>query len=637
MSHAAGRPTTRCPFFYAGKARGADVGAWTQACRAEFAAATGASFTQLLLDLVKCFDHVPHDILAREASAVGYPLHLLRLALAADRLPRTVAVQGTYSATVLAQRGVTAGSGLATTELRVLLLRLLKRIADRYPSMKLTAYVDDIAAEAVGTPASAAALLQRAGTELCDGLRALRLTLSATKCQVIASSAPLGKKVAAHLAEFGVTYVERARSLGVGLGAGVRRNAAVQRKRLAAFRMRLSKFAALLRAGLSAARILRTGGTAAFSWGDAVTGVSSATLLTRRRTVAAAASTPTRGKDLNITLILADDKAHQRLDPAFAAHCAPMGQWAEAVWCSWCPIAMLHRSIAIARARIAGALRPWARVRGPAAAYVATAARLGWHVRDATTVVTDRGRVLDLRVGPPCIVRREVAAAVVRWRWKRVEDAVSHLASSSMGIGACVDPLRRLLAPAARTSDWTAAHQASLRSAATNAQWPQDRLHAASLVASPACQICSAAGIAREGASPCILNPEPPRGTAVHRLVSCQPTGDLHDFMFPRFAALRAAMAARARTALGSASRADAAVAEAVDSPPPRRRPVRRQLAHPLQTDSTRWSHGASSDVGPTGAQPSPIDHPHSCPPPPPDARQLAHDGYWMDRQAQSW
>ncbi len=153
---------------------------------------------------------VDHAELVKEARQVGCPLHLLRLALAAYKLPRAVAVQETYSATLLAQRGITADSGLATTRLHVLLLRLLTRISERYPSLKLTAYVDDIAAEAVGTASSAASLLQRAGSDLCCGLRAFRLTLSPTKCQVIASAAPLARNVSAHLANFGFEYAERA-------------------------------------------------------------------------------------------------------------------------------------------------------------------------------------------------------------------------------------------------------------------------------------------------------------------------------------------------------------------------------------------------------------------------------------------
>ena len=45
-------------------------------------------------------------------------------------------------------------------------------------------------------------------------------------------------------------------------------------------------------------------------------------------------------------------------------------------------------------------------VRGPVAAMLATARRLGWSVRGAFVLVTDLGRELDLRADPPVVVGR---------------------------------------------------------------------------------------------------------------------------------------------------------------------------------------------------------------------------------------
>ena len=72
------------PYLYAGVGRGANVAAWKQAARAELAAAVpGAEYGQVLLDLVKAFERIPHHILVREAIRLGYCLWDLRLALAA--------------------------------------------------------------------------------------------------------------------------------------------------------------------------------------------------------------------------------------------------------------------------------------------------------------------------------------------------------------------------------------------------------------------------------------------------------------------------------------------------------------------------------------------------------------------------
>ncbi len=70
-------------FLYAGAAKGAQVAAWRQSAHAEAAVGVGATYGQLLLDLVKAFDDIPRHLLVTEAVAVGFPLRLLRLSLAA--------------------------------------------------------------------------------------------------------------------------------------------------------------------------------------------------------------------------------------------------------------------------------------------------------------------------------------------------------------------------------------------------------------------------------------------------------------------------------------------------------------------------------------------------------------------------
>ena len=112
------------PWLYAGPGRGADVAAWKQAARAESAAAFGLDYAAALLDLVKAFERVPHDLLVRRASSLRYNLYLLRVSTSAYLLARTVQVRGVCAKPVFAIRGITAGSGHATIELRVLLARM---------------------------------------------------------------------------------------------------------------------------------------------------------------------------------------------------------------------------------------------------------------------------------------------------------------------------------------------------------------------------------------------------------------------------------------------------------------------------------------------------------------------------------
>ena len=503
-----------------------------------------------MLDLAKCFEVIPHDILAQEALAVGFPLPLLRLSLAACRLPRTLAVNGNYSSFVNAQRGITAGSGTATTELRVLLLRLLDRVSKRFPQLDLNVYVDDMSVEATGSERSVVADVSAAGEMLCSGLILLRLNLSAGKCKCCASTAALGQQLAGRLKEFGIVFASRVKSLGVGMAAGAKRNVQVQRSRFQAFKARLRKFGQLLRSRVSAARLIRTGGAASFTYGDDVTGVSSTTLLARRRLVAAAIAPPTCGRDLDLALLLADGSDRQRTDPSFDAHAIPIGRWAEAVYMGWCPLPLLRSSLARARVKLLSCPRPWSVVHGPAAATAASAHRIGWTVHDATTFSTDLGRTLDLLIDPPVVVKREVYASVARLRNVAIAANHPHLlsltppsvdldeASPRRPIAPSIDiaPIRKLLSFAARSAEWTAGHQAALWSAIVNTQWPQARLRAANLAERDDCQLCAAAQIPHAAARPEALLAEPPRGTALHRLTACRPTLEGLAHSFPNLA-----------------------------------------------------------------------------------------------------
>ena len=61
-------------------------------------------------------------VLAQTARKHGYNVPLLRLLVAAYRLSRTVGMDGVQSAPMTATRGITAASGFATTELRILII-----------------------------------------------------------------------------------------------------------------------------------------------------------------------------------------------------------------------------------------------------------------------------------------------------------------------------------------------------------------------------------------------------------------------------------------------------------------------------------------------------------------------------------
>ena len=124
----------------------------------------------------------------------------------------------------------------------------------------------------------------------------------------------------------------------------------------------------------------------------------------QRRTTSAmmAPASGSGGQELEVAMMIADGGPKGMADPAFPAHIATMGHWSMAIWERWLPVRHLQLAIADAKVRLVQAARPWQRVFGPAAAFIASAARLNWRVQDAENCTTDLGRKPNLTVDPPC-------------------------------------------------------------------------------------------------------------------------------------------------------------------------------------------------------------------------------------------
>ena len=274
----------------------------------------------------------------------------------------------------------------------------------------------------------------------------MRLELSPTKNVCCASKFSIGVVVVSQLPEVKFRLARRAKSVGSAITADKHRNSDVLRSRLVAFEARRDQYRKVRRT-IGAKRthmLIQTGGLPALVYGQAVTGVSSSHLLAQRRAVAAAGVTAGAG-DLDLTLSIMDGSEHSHADPAFAAHSDPIGAWAEAVWCSWLPLRVLSLLVQRAIELLASASNVWNCVRGPGAAFVASAQRLGWTVKDATSMIDDRGNHISLFRDSPAQVRVLVHRSVRRWRWRRIEDKCPSLCQSDGGYGAHVKPLFKLI------------------------------------------------------------------------------------------------------------------------------------------------------------------------------------------------
>ena len=481
-------------WLHAGKGKGANVAGWKQATAAELAATmrTSVEYVQTLLDLVKAFDKVPLWLLVQEAIALGYPLRVLRLSIATYQLKRVIRVGRVVSKVVTAVTGITAGSGFATSEMRLVMVRAIDRAMKLYPAITPTLFVDDLAAEVCAPPRHAIDQMGGFIEYVAEFVFRTKQALSTTKSNITASCKGVADVLIERWGKKGIviTFKHRVKALGVGLGAGVRRNATVMRSRLNNFTARLARFRRLRKVGVNTARLVRTG-LRAMTYSNAILGVPCGLLNSQRSAVAAAApGAGTGGQNPDLALLVADGSKSGRADPAYDAHALPIGEWAMAIWEGWYPIISLQRIIDDALRRLEVAKNKWAVCYGPGAALVMTCRRINWTVKSATKLITDTGELLDLILDPPKVVVNHVFAAVQRWRWRRVERQLPRLASSGAGRGPLIEPIWQLLKPKSKEQNWTAAHKGCLQSVMANRQYTQSRVMQCGWAQHDRCLLC---------------------------------------------------------------------------------------------------------------------------------------------------
>ena len=121
---------------------------------------------------------------------------------------------------------------------------------------------------------------------------------------------------------------------------------------------------------------------------DAI-GMADTQLSQARRLVAKAVAPAAGGKSYGLVLYSADG-VNGTLDPAFSAHVLPLQSWALAHWQHWQPLSSLQRAMKFAQARVLkDGQALWGKVTGPAAAVVASAARLNWRFIDSHIIACD--------------------------------------------------------------------------------------------------------------------------------------------------------------------------------------------------------------------------------------------------------
>jgi hypothetical protein len=412
---------TALPCLFGAVGKGAQRAAWTIAFSSETAVLTGFDHAASLLDIAKAFEALPHELIVEAARKHGYHLGILRLTLAAYRIARSIGVNGIFSRLVVASRGITAGSGFATSELRLLFLDLVINISRFWPLVQTVLYVDDLTIAARGAHGMAQRLVAQATEYAIRYFEIkLRLKVSESKSIAIASKRSIARGAIRRMTNRLLHVRTSDKLLGAPYGGGRRRCVGTVKKRFKTFRLQTSKIRALRKAGVSARKYVKTAGLPTMLYGVDVCGLSDSMLLESRRAAVAALAPPNAGKNPDLALY-ALDAVGSHIDPAFDAHILPLKQWATAWWESWIDHAILFQAWEAAERRLhERSSSVWRKVTGPVAATIATAQRLGWKLIDGRVFVDDAGQSFDCLLDSPAAITAAITRSVRRWQINRV-------------------------------------------------------------------------------------------------------------------------------------------------------------------------------------------------------------------------
>ena len=368
-------------------------------------------------------------MLASAAAAKGYPVQILRLSIAAYRLQRSIGIDGIYSRTIVATRGITAGSGFATSELLLLLMDTMVELSRGWVGvLTFKLFVDDLTLAACGLPQHVVSVMVAAIDFVIDQFETvLCMEVSAKKSKVLAGRPAIALAIATRIRSRKLGVTLRARLLGTDTTGGRRRGTQVAQERLRAFTALVPRFHQLRKLGVNTQQMVRASGPPAILYGCEVMGVSNSKLLTTRSKVAAAAAPQAGGKSPELILYAVDGPGGT-LDPAFDAHARPLQFWALAWWESWFSADALQQAFDEAARKLLSARGSWwSLVAGPATALLASLRRLGWSMRSAVEVIDDCGSTWRFDRDSPAAMISACHRSVRRWRLQKIGEILPGL------------------------------------------------------------------------------------------------------------------------------------------------------------------------------------------------------------------
>jgi len=138
------------------------------------------------------------------------------------------------------------------------------------------------------------------------------------------------------------------------------------------------------------------------------------------------------GKDKLISLWL-HDCASNRTDPSFLAHEMPIATYAKACWEKWLPDELFVKADNDTVKSLGQAKHAWRAAKGPFAATMLSARRIGWKFLSAFTATNDQGILINMKVDSPQFVKDEVTNSVRRSIAREIDAAYPMLKSKGNG------------------------------------------------------------------------------------------------------------------------------------------------------------------------------------------------------------
>ncbi len=456
-------------YFSATKGNGPVDTLWRLSARQEAGVAAGEVAATVSEDLKAFFEAVDRERLVREARALGFPVPIVRAALAQYASGRMLSMGGRICREMYPTTGVVAGCSLAMVLTKIYLLRALDEYVSTIPpEVALDTHVDDFTLSAIGKEAAVLEDIMDAHSKLKEAVEGtLDCSFAEGKTAVTATTRNLAAAITRRLGIAG-GVAKAATLLGVDNTAAAPRASlrcgSKKSRRLKAALARRKRLQQVQKVvGSRARKVFVAGVRPAATHGAQIWGLDDAEIGKLRRLAAAALRPQARGRSLGLTLLWHDL-------PTAAAEAAPLLQLSRMIW-----HAVVRRQDAISRgssladlrrwwaeasnyfaplaeqmlskaAELNGADLPtsftrrlWKQVRGPLGAAALTAARIGWRFDGIFTIWDEEGAETLLTNTSPRLLGRNATEAIRKKMERRAAHGWADEEPQYHGRRACLD------------------------------------------------------------------------------------------------------------------------------------------------------------------------------------------------------